>query len=393
MWVDSRNRLYFTAGNTRNIWYRNEPEEVFSSVFYYDPSEGFEISGFKLSEPNAIECGQWNRNHSKCYVSDACGNLYCFTDSNASWEYIGKPDFPESWNIWMMQVSADESRMYIGRCDEKPVLYEFNLLTKQTSVLSTVAMLDDTAGQRSIITGYDSWDIKGNFYFSCFTSYDGNNVMLIGLNPVLLSAAISESDMNTITVSASPDKRAVLLTSGTTSSIPCEVLYETVFPDTGEHGHVKTYGIITIPAGSDSISIAYDSIAMQGHLNANTAVFRIIPDGADYVCNAPDSVTIDFTLDNPENSSRPAGFTGLSTGHGLARFRVKLETNTNVSVKLFDARGSQRGQVHKTSLPAGTHTITCKAGNASGVLIARLDAGRYSTSLKYPSSNLISKDR
>ena len=52
--------------------------------------------------------------------------------------------------------------------------------------------LDASAGSEDFITGYDSWDLNGNFYISAFSMYDNENAYLVGINPSELRAALNE---------------------------------------------------------------------------------------------------------------------------------------------------------------------------------------------------------
>ena len=45
-------------------------------------------------------------------------------------------------------------------------------------MLAELPDLDVSAGSEDFITGYDSWDLNGNFYISAFSMYDGENAYL-----------------------------------------------------------------------------------------------------------------------------------------------------------------------------------------------------------------------
>ena len=201
MWTDSNGHLYFTGGTERSQWNRGEDPLVLSSVWKYDPSTGFQKTEFQLQTLSAIEVGQWDSERQKLYVSDDMGHIYQFTDANGSWKYLGRPDFPagetSSGNnkVWVFQLDPNEETIYLGRSDnfDSPnEIWQFDITSGQSSILAKLPDIDALSGNKNFITGYDSWDLDGNFYISSFSMYDNENVYLIGVNPSQLRAAVNQ---------------------------------------------------------------------------------------------------------------------------------------------------------------------------------------------------------
>ncbi len=198
MWTDSLANVYMTGGTERSQWNQGEDPAVLDSVWRYTPDSGFEDTGFALETLAAIEVGQWNAAHDTLYVSDDMGHIYRFTDPAATWEYLGRPDFPAGETssglnkVWVFQLDPNEETIYLGRSDNAGLaneIWEFDIDTGTSSVLAALPDLDATAGSEAFITGYDSWDDDGNFYISSFSMYDSENAYLIGLNPEQIRAA------------------------------------------------------------------------------------------------------------------------------------------------------------------------------------------------------------
>ena len=192
MWTDSRGSVYMTGGTERSQWNQGENRAVLDSVWRYTADTGFEDTGFALEALAAIEVGQWNSAHDTLYVSDDMGHIYRFIDATATWEYIGRPDFPAGETstgfnkVWVFQLDPGEETIYLGRSDNsgRPnEIWEFDIDTGRSSILAVLPELDALAGSEAFITGYDSWDDEGNFYISAFSMYDSENAYLIGLNP------------------------------------------------------------------------------------------------------------------------------------------------------------------------------------------------------------------
>jgi hypothetical protein len=378
MWVDSRSRLYLTAGNQRDIWYQGEQADVFSKVCYYDPSGGFGVMNQgELVAPNSIEMGQWNREHTKCYLSDTRGSLYCFTDEGPSWKYLGTPDYPSSWETWVMHVSADEEKVYLGRSDDNIAIYEFDIASKTTSQLCTIGELDDQAGSKESITGYDAWDNAGNFYFSSFTANDGKNVLMIRVNPVMLKAANGTIPLTEVTTSISPDGRQITISRNIPSAAPCTILWEagknSFIAETPE----KIFGKTTIPAGLTSVTLPADSISIYNHNTMTDIKFQIIPDGNDYITGVHDSVSIPppsgARRSTPSVNSRSAVVPDVwSWADGSVAFRFDLTKPSMVRLTIFALSGKASVISTDKFMESGHHEIDLDPFLSDGLYIAVL---------------------
>lgn len=193
MWTDSRGSVYITAGTKRSQWNMGEDAAVLDSVWRYTPGVGFEDTGFELQTLGAIEVGQWNAHRDRLYVSDDMGNIYRFTDADRSWEFLGRPDFPmgeedasRKNKVWVFQLDPSEEKIYVGRSDNRGMsneIWEYDIASGDSALLSTIPELDELAGREAFITGYDSWDSEGSFYISAFSMNDFQNAFLIGINP------------------------------------------------------------------------------------------------------------------------------------------------------------------------------------------------------------------
>ena len=146
MFVDSRGRVYISGGSSRGQWNRGEPVNTFNRMWYYDPAldtgsnTGFgELPNFPLQGANALEVGQWDRDHEVLYTADDQGNIYRFVDATATWSFVGQPNFTGSGigtpKTWVFQLSADAEKIYIGVSDVSypNSIWEFDIATGATS--------------------------------------------------------------------------------------------------------------------------------------------------------------------------------------------------------------------------------------------------------------------
>ncbi|MBI9099650.1 MAG: hypothetical protein JEY91_14315 [Spirochaetaceae bacterium] len=294
MWVDSRGRLYITGGTERGQWNQGEDSTIFDSVWYYDPDTGFGDTTFPLQGANAIEVGQWDREHEQLYVSDDQGQIYRFTDEGPTWEYLGAPGFKSAGTdfsrnkTWVFNLSADEEKIYIGRSDigaGQNEIWEFDIAAGTSSRLCTIIELDDTVGSEAFITGYDTWDNTGRFYMSVFSMYDGENVYLMGVNPVsvkvengILPELVKASGIQ------SGDDVVVSRTGITTDSL--EILYEVNWLNNSSEIVETTYGEAIIPAGESELTITAAQIQQATSTGITSAVFSVEADGNDYIPGA-----------------------------------------------------------------------------------------------------------
>ena len=295
MWVDSRGRVYITGGSSRGQWNKGESSVVFDHVWYYDPATGFgELPDFELQGPNSMEVGQWDREHKNLYTSDDQGNIYRFNDAAASWTFLGRPNFSSSLKTWIFQLSADEEKIYIGLSDgpQPNAIYEYDIATGSSFELLKINDLDDAAAAEAFITGYDSWDSKGNFYIASFSMYDNDNVYMLGINPVEIKlqkglitnrmqvSAVQESDGN-IRVSRSGSNAA-----------PLDVLFEVRGSDSEGNWVTTGYGELTIAAQQSDFNIDPLSLSLPAGDSAISFEFVVVADGNDYLIS--DDTTVAF---------------------------------------------------------------------------------------------------
>ncbi|UPW19546.1 hypothetical protein M0C34_04510 [Agarivorans sp. TSD2052] len=288
MWLDSRGRVYISGGSERSQWNRGEDPEIFNHVWYYDPLSGFgELPAFALQGANALEVGQWDRTHQRLYTSDDQGNIYVFTDATASWAYLGRPSFSNAAKTWIFQLSADEQKIYIGLSDmgaENNALFEYEIATGESTVLVNIDELDDQAAAENFIAGYDSWDKQGNFYIAAFSMYDGENVLMLGINPVRIKVAKGILP-ELLEVSAVVEGENIIVSRSGDNSLPLSVLYEVKGLDLNESLMFSEFGQFTFPATQSRQMISLDSLQLPVEEGYTSTVFELVPDGNSYISN------------------------------------------------------------------------------------------------------------
>ena len=289
MWVDSRGRVYITGGSSRNQWNQGEPASTFDHVWYYDPATGFgELTDFELQGPNAMEVGQWDRAREVLYTSDDQGNIYRFVDADASWSFVGQPDFSAipfgTPKTWVFQLSADAEKIYIGLSDVSypNAIWEFNIATGQTTELTKLSALDAEASTQDFITGYDSWDNNGSFYVSDFTMYNGVNVYMLGIDPVRIKAE-QDSSFELVEVASQNTGAGVTVSRSGSVSKALEVLYDVRLFDAQGVRLDTILGETTVTAGQMKIELTIASLGLPSANTFDYAEFVLIADGNDYV--------------------------------------------------------------------------------------------------------------
>jgi sugar lactone lactonase YvrE len=193
MWVDSRGRLYFTAGNSKN-------PSVYGHVHYYDPKMGFgERADWTLQDGQALEVGQCLAGKKLCIFSDDKGHVYRFDDDGPSWSYLGQIETGQhaTHYIWLFDVTADASRIYTATStspepSDFTSLYEFDLTTGKTRLLCAISELDPALRDLHVHTGYDAWDPAGRFYFASSNGQSNQPVVLIRIDPTRLKATLNK---------------------------------------------------------------------------------------------------------------------------------------------------------------------------------------------------------
>jgi hypothetical protein len=304
MWVDSRNRLYFSAGNSS--WGNYDPT-IYNHIYYYDPVRGFgELKNWQLQETRAIELGQCLPERKVCFFSDDRAHIYRFDDAAPSWSYIGQVQTVPA-EILSFNVSADGKKAYIvtsslGPHPLKPGqtnwIYEFDLTTKATQLLSSVADIDPKLMLLNRTTGYDAWDSDGRFYFSSFSSFWNmpqsakQNVIVTRIDPVRLKVALGLlPSLTEITVKRTrlDAKPAFVFTrSGSSTQAEQEVLYKI---ETFSRNKVvqEHYNKIVIPAGASSVTISSQPLNYD---KTNHSFLSVIPNGNNYIVGAKHQVRL-----------------------------------------------------------------------------------------------------
>lgn len=300
MWIDSRSRVYISAGNARGQWNKKEDPNVFDSIWYYDPASGFGVTDFQLVGPNAIEVGQWDREYKNLYVSDDQGHIYRFVDEGTEWEYLGAPGFISKTvefnanKTWVLNVSPDGEKIYIGRSDNgayKNEIWEFDITTGTSYKLCTISELDEKTGSEDFITGYDSWDDNGNFYFSAFTMFDDENVYLMGVDPVRIKVEKGVlPELVEVNVTSNDDLITLSRTGETQDSM--EIIYDLSILDKSIDTVDKVYGELVIPAGESELNITPAEFMEVDSLEVGDVVFSVKADGNDYVLGSDRNVII-----------------------------------------------------------------------------------------------------
>ena len=90
MWVDSRSRLYFSAGNDDVPWYGAPYDPaIFNHIRYYDPAQGFgKMPNWTLHNQRAIDAGKCFPEERVCYLMDNTGHIYKFAEAGPTWQYL-----------------------------------------------------------------------------------------------------------------------------------------------------------------------------------------------------------------------------------------------------------------------------------------------------------------
>jgi hypothetical protein len=384
-WVDSRSRLYITAGNDRAQWNMGEPVSTFNHVWYYDPASGFgELTNFPLQGANAIECGGWNRERTKWYGSDDHGHLYCFTDSGPTWTYLGTTSINPVQKVWTLEVSPDGDKLYVGRCDnenglnEPRAVFEFDIAAKTSRQVFTISECDATAGSRAFLTGYDSWDQAGNFYLSEFSMNDGNNVIMTRFNPVKLKVAKGLlPELVEVTAAAGTGGAVVVTRTGATTGA-LKVIYDITGMGAAGQELSKIFGSVIIPAGASSATVTVDETPLSAVAGVVNVAFTVAFDGDNYLAGAQRIVQLGGLGVRDAYAGAKAQDKNFmhtlrnSSGGIMVRLNIARTSMTRVTVYDLD------GRVVRTLLnrpcSAGVYDIpmnegTVKANAASGVLV------------------------
>jgi hypothetical protein len=387
-WVDSRSRLYITAGNDRAQWNMGEPVNVFNHVWYYDPASGFgELTNFPLQGANAMECGGWNREHTKWYGSDDHGHLYCFNDSGPTWTYLGRPGFDINIKVWTLEVAPDGDKLYVGRCDNALGIWEFDLAAKTSRSVFSISECDATAGTRAFLTGYDSWDQAGNLYLAEFSMNDGNNVILTRFNPVKLKVVKGLlPELVEVTAAAGTGGSVVVTRTGATTAA-IKVIYDVVGLGSAGEELKKIYGSVTIAAGSATADITVDKSQFAGVAGVSNVVFTAAFDGDNYLAGSARSVSLgaDAIRNVPQGST--AGYKNLMqtirNSSGIYVIRLTVAQPSLAQLNLYDLNGKLVKTLLNRQLASGSYDIplnerTGSSISGQGIFIAKMTIGKES---------------
>ena len=296
MWVDSRGRLYFSAGNPLLGSY--DPE-IYGHVHYYDPAGGFgELPEWRLEEPRALEVGQCLPDGKRCFFADDQGHVYRFADDGPSWSYVGHVETPRArlW-VWLFELSADGAKAYVGTSSwEDPAnpasLYEFDLATGATRLLCGLDRFAPELSRLNLHTGYDSWDGAGRFYFASFAMGSDENVVVTRIDPVRLKVALGVlPSLTEVSVARTPEGTSApgfIFARTGDQARPQKVLYKLVLSEAGGTAREQR-GSIEIPAGARSATLGLAAIADATPSQALHGQVFVVANGNDYVLGpAPD---------------------------------------------------------------------------------------------------------
>ena len=289
MWVDSRGRLYLSAGNARGYGTAYEPR-IYGHIRYYEPGVGFgDLPDWKL-EASAIESGQCTPDRKTCWMADDLGHVYRFDDEGPSWSYLGRA-VPDAECAWVFHVSLDGKKAYAvasvsdsGRPGE---LYEFDLRDGVSRKLCKVTDLAPKLADFDWHTGYGTWDQLGRFYFVSFPSPDSpkhhqENAIVTAVDPVRLKSALGLTSRRpevSAKVEGASGASVTFVRTGEVSA-PQEVLYA-LSPADADGSESPMFGKVVIPAGASSITIPV--AACRRRRGGTGANLKVIGNGNDYI--------------------------------------------------------------------------------------------------------------
>lgn len=198
MWVDSKGRLYFTAGNSELPYYGGEYDPaIFNHVYFHDPVTGFgQRAGWKLHDQRAIDAGQCFPSLRTCYLADNVGHVYRFSEAGPTWTYlggIGQSDQSRYGFVWVFHVRADRQRAYL--ISTSGDFFEFNLATHAVKRIANIKTIAPRLRAMTYLYGHNAWDLQGRFFFAAFSQnpVNGPNVLLTAIDPERFKKAVGAS--------------------------------------------------------------------------------------------------------------------------------------------------------------------------------------------------------
>jgi hypothetical protein len=386
LWCDSRGRVYISAGNERAQWYMGENKTVYNNLYYYDVASNQmgKAEGFALQGANSIECGAWNREHTKIYVSSDLGQLYCFDDSAQTWTYLGRPDFAgtgtEGIKVWSIQVTPNGRSLYVGRCDNADGYSEFDLATKTSKPVFSVKELDDKAASFGYLTGYDTWDRNGNIYFAMHSMWDGKPVVLVRANTVKIKVAKGMLPELVLVSAHMADNSAITVSRSGATTKDLEVLYDISAYDSTGKVLKRTYGRSTIAAAQASQTIQMSQLNIPSAAGAVKTLFDIVPDGCEYLAGADRTIPLAVSAARQKNTLPRFHPNSLEScrnaaGKTVLRYFISAASGPSPAVRLalYDLSGKCTKVVTSGRTTSGRHELVLdNAGMARGLYLARL---------------------
>ena len=192
MWVDSRGRLYFSAGNDEYAGYGAPYDPaLFNHIRFYDPVTGFgEMPGWLLHDQRAIDSGECFPEDGVCYLCDNVGHVYRFDEAGPAWDYLGSIgdvraspfDF-----VWVFHVRPDQTTAYL--MNNSGLLFEFDLASGESRLVADLSTLDPLFEGHSILFGAAAWS-RGRFFFTVFDGAASDAVFLTAIDPLRLKHAL-----------------------------------------------------------------------------------------------------------------------------------------------------------------------------------------------------------
>jgi sugar lactone lactonase YvrE len=332
MWVDSRGRLYLSAGNGRLA---PDDPSVFGHMYFFDPGQGFgQLPGWALVNTTAIQSGQWSLNRDSCYMMDDQANVFQFGDAQSSFGWIGQGPAVDGGS-WVFQLTANQRKIYIieGYYFSQHRLFEFDIQSGQSHPLCSLTNLAPSITLGNIC-GYNSWDNDGRFYVTSGNNVD--NVVFFQIDPVLLKITYgflpSLTQVQLFRSAADPASFTLTRDGDTNSS--CLVVYSARVPyDPGVTAH---FYFATIPAGQSSIDLSFPRLLVSDGSSASVVTVDLIPDGDTYKVGTNRSLSISIDAINQSSVVSWAGYAGGLADPPRAERRSSAWATDGGSTALFN---------------------------------------------------------